>query len=93
MHGSVWDMHVICMDYVWNTCGLCIRDMGSAWYIMACACKMQGICMEYVWTLTGYVCNMYGVCMQYSVLSLPRPLFKQQQTPKSEQFEEGLKRV
>ena len=65
--------------------------MGYVWH-------MHAICREYAWNMCGnvrdiYVWGMYGVRMQYSVLSLPRPLFKQQQTPKSEQFEEGLKRV
>ena len=66
---------------------------------------LHGICVAYVCNMQRisgnmygnvrdiYVWGMYGVCMQYSVLSLPRPLFKQQQTPKSEQFEEGLKNL
>ena len=93
--GYACNMYGICMEYVWimyQTYGFC---MVYVWHVHA-ICRgyamcgnvrdMYVICMEYVW-------NMYGVCMPYSVLSLPRPLFKQQQTPKSEQFEYGLKRV
>ena len=58
MHGSVWDMHVICMEYVWNTYALCIRNMGSAWY-------MYGMCMQYAGDMHGICVETYGICMEY----------------------------